>query len=53
MTKNIWSIKLQQFYWTLPLDITTSLKISVFKKKLKKWVTTKLPVGDKENHTSA
>ena len=45
LTRNIWSMNPQKLYLTLPQDILNSTKIS--KKKLKKWIITDIPIGDK------
>ena len=47
LTRNIWSMNPQKLYWTLPQDIINSTKMSNFKSKLKKWITTNIPIGDK------
>ena len=46
LTNNTWSIKAQKIYWNLPNNIRICEKISHFKLKLKKWISSNIPVGD-------
>ena len=47
LVRNTWSMNPQKLYWTLPQDIINIQKISHFKAKLRKWITTNIPIGDK------
>ena len=46
LTNNTWSVKAQKIYWNLPNIIRKCEKISHFKLKLKKWISSNIPVGD-------
>ena len=47
LVRNTWSMNPQKLYWTLPQDIINIQKISHFKAKLRKWITTNIPIVDK------
>ena len=44
LTKNTWCQKGQSVYWTLPLEIINEEKVSIFKKRLKTWIKTNIPI---------